>query len=149
MATRLQVTIDCAKPEVLTRFWARALGYRPADPPTGYDSWTAYYVSMGVPADELGDGDNVDAIVDPDGIGPRIWFQTVPEGKVVKNRVHLDLDVTDRRSQPVDVRRVLVRAEADRLVGEGATVLTVHEPEGIDYVAITLQDPEGNEFCVG
>ena len=37
MATRFQVTIDCAQPEVLTRFWATALGYRVEDPPAGFD----------------------------------------------------------------------------------------------------------------
>ena len=91
MATRIQVTIDCADPNRLARFWAEALGYRLQEPPDGFDSWQAYWVSRGLPPEEVEDG--YDAIVDPDGVGPRIWFQPVPEGKVVKNRLHLDLDV--------------------------------------------------------
>ncbi len=43
----------------------------------------------------MGEND-VDSIVDPDGAGPRIWFQPVPETKVVKNRLHLDVKVADR-----------------------------------------------------
>jgi catechol 2,3-dioxygenase-like lactoylglutathione lyase family enzyme len=83
MATRIQVTIDCADPDRLARFWAEALGYRLQEPPDGFDSWQAYWVSRGLPPEEVEDG--YDAIVDPDGVGPRIWFQPVPEGKVVKN----------------------------------------------------------------
>jgi hypothetical protein len=50
-----------------------------------------YYISLGVPPEELGDGDAVDRLVDPSGHGPAIWFQVVPERKSLKNRLHLDL----------------------------------------------------------
>jgi len=133
MATRLQVTIDCARAEVLTRFWATALGYRVEDPPAGFETWTAHWRSVGVPDDELGPGDNADSLVDPDGVGPRIWFQVVPESKVVKNRLHLDLDVGGGRATPLAARRERVLAEAQRLEAAGW---------------VTLQDPEGNEFCL-
>jgi catechol 2,3-dioxygenase-like lactoylglutathione lyase family enzyme len=113
MATRIQVTIDCADPNRLARFWAEALGYRLQEPPDGFDSWQAYWASRGLPPEEVEDG--YDAIVDPDGVGPRIWFQPVPEGKVVKNRLHLDLDVGGGRGAPLAVRRERVDAEADRL----------------------------------
>jgi hypothetical protein len=83
---------DCADPDVLTRFWAPALGYRVEGPPAGFDDWRSYWAHIGLPEDEL--VDSGDAIVDPDGVGPRIWFQVVPEANVVKNRVHLDLDVS-------------------------------------------------------
>jgi hypothetical protein len=143
----MQVTIDCAQPEVLTRFWAGALGYRIEDPPTGFATWTDYWRSVGVPEEDLGPGDNADSIVDPDGVGPRIWFQVVPERKAVKNRVHLDLDVGGGRAVPVEARRELVLAEAERLEAAGATRLRVHD-QATDHFAVTLQDPEGNEFCL-
>lgn len=88
MSTRIQLVIDCADPDLLTRFWAAALGYQVPPPPEGFQTWRAYWVHVGVPEDELDDGD--DALIDPDGAGPRIWFQKVPEGKVVKNRLHLE-----------------------------------------------------------
>ena len=144
MATRIQVVFDCADPDVLTRFWALALRYRIEDPPAGFDDWRSYWEHIGLPEDEL--VDSGDSIVDPDGVGPSIWFQVVPEGKVVKNRVHLDLDVSGGRAVPLDLRRQRVLSEADRLIGAGATRLRVLEQEGLDHFAVVLQDPEGNEF---
>jgi Glyoxalase-like domain len=146
MATRIQVTIDCADPDRVARFWAEALHYQPEEPPAGYDTWRAYWVSRGLPEEEVGDG--YDAIVDPDGVGPRIWFQPVPEPKVVKNRVHLDLAVSGGRQVPLPTRRQRVDAEADRLVAAGATRFRVLSKDGIDHYAVVLQDPEGNEFCL-
>jgi Glyoxalase-like domain len=147
MATRMQVTIDCADPGRLARFWATALGYRLEEPPDGFASWKDYFVSRGFPPEEFED-DGYDSIVDPDGIGPRIWFQPVPEAKVVKNRVHLDLAVGGGREVPLALRRARVEAEADRLVGAGATRLRVLSEEGVDHYGVVLQDPEGNEFCL-
>ncbi len=76
MATRIQVTIDCADPDRLARFWTAALGYELAKPPDGSESWQAYWVGRGLAAEEIEDG--YFAIVDPAGMGPRIWFQPVP-----------------------------------------------------------------------
>ena len=81
-------------------------------------------------------------------MGPRLRFQKVPEGKVVKNRLHLDLMVGGGRDVPLDVRKPRVLAEAERLKVAGATKLTVLEHEGLDHFAVVMQDPEGNEFCV-
>jgi hypothetical protein len=103
LATAIQVTIDCADPDRLARFWAEALGYRLEAPPDGFESWQAYWVSRGLPEEEVEGG--YDAIVDPEGVRPRIWFQPVPEGKVVKNRVHLDLGVSGGRGVPLATRR--------------------------------------------
>ena len=76
------------------------------------------------------------AIVDPTGAGPRVFFQKVPEAKAVKNRLHLDLNVG----------RDAMDAKAEELASRGAKVLgRFEEPHG---TWITLQDPEGNEFCV-
>ena len=51
--------------------------YRLQDPPAGFDSWVSYYRSIGVPEEELDEG--FDSVVDAEGIGPRIWFQRVPD----------------------------------------------------------------------
>jgi hypothetical protein len=72
----------------------------------------------------------------------------VPEGKVVKNRLHLDLDVGGGRGAPLAVRRERVDAEADRLVAAGATRFRVLSEEAVDHYAVVMQDPEGNEFCL-
>jgi catechol 2,3-dioxygenase-like lactoylglutathione lyase family enzyme len=149
MATTLQVTIDCADPERLVRFWATALGYEVEAPPDGFPGWRAYWLHHGVPEDELGDGDCADSVVDPDGVGPRLWFQQVPEGKSGKNRLHLDLKVSGGRSVPLEIRRQRVDAEVDRLLAAGAGRQRVLFTEGVDHYAVVLRDPEGNEFCVG
>ncbi len=149
MRGTLQVTIDCSDPATLAAFWVAALGYVVEPPPGGFHSWNAFWRSTGVPADELPtSGDAADSIVDPDGTGPRIWFQRVPEVKTVKNRVHLDLMVSGGRAVPLPQRRDVVDAEVDRLTDLGATVFRVLGFEGQDYYAVVLQDPEGNEFCV-
>ncbi len=141
-----QITVDCADPDRLARFWAAALGYEPEPPPDGYDDWDAYWREVGVAEDELGGG--VDRIVDPTGAGPRIWFQLVPEPKVVKNRWHLDIRASGGRATPLDERRAAIDARVDELVALGATRLRVLSTEGLDHYGVTLHDPEGNEFCV-
>jgi Glyoxalase-like domain len=147
MATRVQVVFDCADPGRLLAFWAEALGYKPMDPPAGFESWLLYWRSIGVPEEEL-QGATTVHLVDPDAVGPRIFFQEVPEPKVVKNRVHLDLDVSGGRAAPLETRRQRVDAEADRLAGAGATRLRVLAEPGVDHYAVVMQDPEGNEFCL-
>lgn len=138
--------IDCATPDRQVRFWASALGYVVEVPPAGFDTWIAYWRDVGVPEDELEEGS--DSLVDPEGKGPRIWFQKVPEGKVVKNRLHLDLGVSGGRGQPLAVRKERVNAEAERLVAIGATKVRVLETEGLDHYAVAMKDPEGNEFDI-
>jgi hypothetical protein len=147
MATRVQVTVDCADPDRLVRFWATALGYHPEPPPPGFAGWREYWRDIGVPEDEL-DGAGCDSVVDPDGVGPRIWFQQVPEPKVVKNRLHLDLDASGGRHVPLETRRERVLAETRRLTEAGATTVRVLTQEGLDHYAVVMKDPEGNEFCV-
>jgi hypothetical protein len=142
VATRIQVTIDCADPQAQAKFWATALHYEPDGPPEGYASWQAWLVDMEVPESEWDDGA---WLADPAGEGPRIFFQKVPEEKVAKNRLHLDLDV-GVRGQPMPVRQQRVDAEADRLVAAGATV-AFRDQTGKHY-HVTMQDLEGNEFCL-
>ncbi|MBU7599453.1 VOC family protein [Streptomyces sp. P38-E01] len=149
MATRLQVTVDCADPGRLVAFWAEALGYVPAPPPEGFTDWYAYYRSIGVPESELpDDGDLTDSVVDPAGVGPRLWFQQVAEPKSGKNRLHLDLRVTGGRRVPLAERRREVDGEVARLRAAGAQVLHTLDAEGLDHYAVVMSDPEGNEFCV-
>lgn len=144
-----QVTVDCADTARLVEFWCAALGYVPEPPPEGWASWFDYWREGGIPAEELvGAEEGSGAIIDPDGPGPRIWFQEVPEPKTVKNRLHLDLRHTPGRSMPYAARRAAVDEETARLVGLGASVAYVNAPAGADYYAVTLRDPEGNEFCV-
>lgn len=149
MARRFSLTIDCVDPARLIRFWEAALNYTVEDPPTGFRSWVEYFREIGVPEAELA-GDTAVYLVDPDGEGPRIFFQRVPENKVIKNRIHLDLKVTQGRATPLVERRAQVDAEVKRLVAMGATKLPSTEfPPDLDHYFVVLQDPEGNEFCVG
>ncbi|HEX9121971.1 MAG TPA: VOC family protein [Actinomycetota bacterium] len=106
------LTIDCAHPEEIARFWAAALGYEVKE----------------VEEDAA-------EVVDPHGRGWPLLFIVVPEGKAVKNRVHLDL------RPPVSMAAEVARLKAlganeQRFVEEGGSFWTV------------MQDPEGNEFCV-
>ena len=143
MATNVQVVIDCANPDRLAKFWAAALGYKVQDPPDGYSTWDEFLRAMKIPEE---DWNSASAVVDPEGKGPRLYFQRVPEGKVVKNRVHLDLNVGGGRETPMDKRKLRVDAEAERLAGEGATKVRPIEQRGEYWVV--MQDPEGNEFCL-
>jgi hypothetical protein len=68
MATRVQVTVDCADPERMVRFWATALGYPPEPPPEGYDEWATFWRGLGLPEEEV--VDSGESVVDPDGVGP-------------------------------------------------------------------------------
>jgi Glyoxalase-like domain len=143
MAIPIQVTFDCADPARLATFWASALGYKLQDPPAGYATWPEFLDAMGVPEERW---TAASAVVDPEGRGPRIYFQHVPEPKMVKNRVHLDVNVGGLAGTPVEERRPRVDAAVDRLVGEGATRLRTLEEYG-EY-CVVMQDPEGNEFCL-
>jgi hypothetical protein len=149
--TTWQLTIDCADPHRLVVFWCEALGYVPEPAPEGWDSWLAYWRSLGIPEEDLEGAENGSgSIVDPTDRRPRIWFQPVPEGKTVKNRLHLDVKLTGGPLVVPDraERKARVDAEVERLVGLGATVAHLNAPEGANYYAVTLLDPEGNEFCV-
>ncbi|EIE98025.1 VOC family protein [Saccharomonospora glauca] len=144
MTCDVQITFDCADPAALAAFWAEALGYRLQDPPAGFELWERALEAMGVPPERRGDAS---AVIDPEGVRPRLFFQRVPEGKQVKNRVHLDV-----RAAPGlrgDERMAALEAEAERLVAHGATRLRRHEPaEPLEPGHLVMADPEGNEFCL-
>jgi len=143
MATPIQIVIDCADPRRLAEFWAAALGYELQQPPEGFDSWEAFLTEQGVPQSEW---NSRNAVVDPDGRGPRIFFQRVPELKTVKNRLHIDVNVGGPLGTPPEARRRRVDTEVERLVGLGAT--QVHAKEEMGEYWVLLLDPEGNEFDV-
>lgn len=143
--TGLQITIDCHDPSALVDFWCVALDYEPAPPPAGHATWRDWYLSVGVPEDELGDGDCTDRIRDPEGTRPLIWFQVVPEPKTTKNRVHLDVFLA--RHLPMPERIEVVEQRVRTLEARGATrVRVLHEHA--DHYGVVLQDPEGNELCI-
>lgn len=144
MATKWTLTIDCARPGKLAEFWALALGYTEPPPPTGFDSWESWLKDYEIPEEEWDDGAYLS---DPDGVGPSISFLKVPEAKVVKNRLHLDLRVGGGREIPWETRWPRVLAEVERLKAAGATVIRRHDLKGRpDH--FEMADPEGHEFCV-
>lgn len=143
MAIKLQVVFDAADPPKLAAFWGEAIGYVEEDPPDGFESWEAWAVANDLPRE---DWDRYASRVDPDGAGPRLFFQRVPEPKTAKNRVHLDLDVSGGRGTPIEDRRRRVADAVERAVTAGATRVKAYDEAGQHWVV--LQDPEGNEFCL-
>lgn len=143
MSIPIQVTFDAADPARLAEFWAEALGYILQPPPSGYASWEEFAGATGLPEERRGD---LAAVVDPDGVGPRLLFQRVPEGKVVKNRVHLDVNAGAGYGDDTAQRVSAVNAHVARLLELGASQLETVDRHGEYWVV--MQDPEGNEFCV-
>lgn len=137
----VQVTFDCAQPERLARFWCEVLGYEVPPVPEGFASWEDYNRSL-PPEDQ----DRSFACADPSGVGPRLYFQRVPEGKVVKNRVHLD--VRAGTGLVGAERLAALEAERDRLVALGAVCERVMVADEENESCIVMQDIEGNEFCL-
>jgi hypothetical protein len=144
MTREIQVTFDCADPAALAAFWAEVLGYHVQPPPGDFESWDAALEAFGVPREEW---NSRSAILPDEGSGPRVFFQRVPEGKSVKNRVHLDVRTAPGLSG--DERMAALEAECDRLVALGATrAYRVDPSPPLELGFITMQDPEGNEFCL-
>ncbi|WP_392508269.1 VOC family protein [Naumannella halotolerans] len=138
------MTFDCAAPAALAEFWAFATGGQVQPPPAGFDTWSAALTAWGVPESEH---DSRSAVIDPDGVTPRLFFQCVPEPKTAKNRVHLDLRAAPGLSG--EERRAAIEARAAELVARGARVLNRLEPTAMDpELCLVMADPEGNEFCL-
>lgn len=152
MSRTLQITFDAHDPRAQSTFWGRVLGYvHPGPPgaglPEGADplaAWDDFLERAGVPEEQR---NTRSAIEDPDGNGPRLFFQQVPEGKTVKNRVHLDV-----RAAPGlhgEERMAALETECERLVALGAGRLRREEPAPpLSAGFIVMADPEGNEFCL-
>jgi len=141
MARRVGVTVDCASPTKLAAFWRDLLDYVDDPPPEGYASWEEYDRANAVSQEEIDAGAT---IVDPRGIGPRVFFQRVPEPKRVKNRVHLDVAVATAHSGEERIGEI--RQAARELVERGASWVA-ESGDPLDFF-IVLRDPEGNEFCL-
>ncbi|MFF3223522.1 VOC family protein [Nocardia suismassiliense] len=116
-----ELAIDCADPVGLAQFWCAVLGYEVLDEEDGF-------VSIGSPSVPEGRDR-------PGPVPPTLGFARVPEGKTIKNRLHIDVNPTDR-DQDEEVRRLLDLGARYADVGQG------------DVSWVTLADPEGNEFCV-
>ena len=117
MACRFsQLVIDCHDHDLLGRFWAGVLGYAESERSDGPDE---AYVELTGPA----------------GSGPSLLLLRTPDDKVVKNRLHIDVNATDRDQD----------AEVNRILGLGATRVDIGQGE---QSWVVLADPEGNEFCV-
>jgi hypothetical protein len=118
------LTLDAADPERLARFWCDAFGYVVAAGPT----------------DEMPDAQ----LTHPGG-WPDLFLQRVPEPKVAKNRLHVDVAVGG--AGPKEQRRARIDAEAVRLKGLGASDHRGAQDEADGYW-VRMNDPEGNEFCL-
>jgi hypothetical protein len=138
---QVQVTFDCAQPERVARFWCEVLGYVVPPPPEGFASWDDFDRSL--PPERQG---SAFACTDPTGVGPRLFFQRVPEGKVVKNRLHLD--VRAGTGLVGDERLAVLEAECARLVALGGTRVRLLRADGFNESCLVMQDVEGNEFCL-
>ncbi len=115
------LAIDCADPHGLARFWCSVLDYEVQDEADGIVTIGSREVPRG--KDHTGP------------VPPTLTFAHVPEGKSVKNRLHLDVNPADRE-QDAEVRRLLDLGARLADVGQG------------DESWVVLADPEGNEFCV-
>ena len=152
MSATVQVTIDAHDPRALSVFWKEVLGYVHPAPPgvelgPGEDplrAWDEFLEANEVPL-ELRNSSS--ALEDPNGIGPRIFFQQVPEPKTAKNRMHLDVrTATELRGEE---RMAALEARCEELVALGGRRLARHEPEPPLIIGfVVMADPEGNEFCL-
>jgi hypothetical protein len=127
MASRLtEISLDCRDPDLLADFWTAALDWVVLDREPGLV--------------EIGPVRDVDqALLDAVRAGPvppTMFLAVVPEDKVVKNRMHLDLSPVDRSRDE----------EVERLLALGATRADVGQTGRESWVV--MADPEGNEFCV-
>jgi hypothetical protein len=141
----IQITFDCADPAAQAAFWAVALGYRMQPPPSGFETWEAALEAWGVPPEQH---NSRSALIPAEGgDGPRLFFQRVPEGKVAKNRVHLDV----RAAPGLEGAERMARLEqvAAELTALGARQINRFEPgQEMSGGFLVMVDPEGNEFCL-
>jgi hypothetical protein len=138
---QFQVTFDCAEPERVARFWCEVLGYVVPPPPAGFATWDDF--DHALPPGRQG---SAFACTDPAGVGPRLLFLRVPESKIVKNRLHLDVRVGS--GLVGDERMAALESECARLVALGAVRVRLLLADGVDESCLVMQDVEGNEFCL-
>ena len=137
-AVRIDLTLDCREPSKLAEFWKLALGYIDEPPPPPYTTREEWLAQFDDPDDE---SDDAAWLCDPAGVGPRLSLLQVPEPKVAKNRLHIDVRMAGTGTAEQKWGRIT--AAVARLGAAGATA--VREFPGHHVV---MADPEGNEFCV-
>jgi Glyoxalase-like domain len=147
MSAWFQLTVDCHDPSTLVAFWAPLLDYEVPAPPQPHATWRDWYVSVGVPPDEI-EGDGTDRLVPRDGHGVALWFQPVPEQKSIKNRLHFDLRVSGGREVSRAERRASIEPVVAQVRASGGSLIRWSEDEQVDHVFAVMADPEGNEFCL-
>jgi Glyoxalase-like domain len=138
MAFRIDLTLDCANPTRLAEFWKLALGYEDEPPPAPYatrEEWLQQFDHSG------DDVDDAAWLQDPAGAGPRLVLMQVPEPKVAKNRMHMDVRVSGNSSG--DERWARIIEAVDRLTAAGGKILGEFPGHHV-----MMADPEGNEFDV-
>jgi hypothetical protein len=138
----MQIVIDATDPARLAEFWAAALGYVVQPPPAGYESWPAFLKAHDVPEQAW---NSASAVIDPQGVGPRVLLQQVPEPKTIKNRVHIDLQSGGGPTVPIEEQERRVDVAVERLTQLGASYVLTAQELGVVWAVMT--DPEGNEFC--
>jgi hypothetical protein len=110
-----ELVVDCHDPALLAEFWRRVLDYE---------------------ISEVDEEEGLIVLQGPEGSGPTLLFIKVPDEKVVKNRLHIDVSPRDRDQDE----------EVERIIGLGARRIDIGQ--GADATWVVLADPEGNEFCV-
>jgi hypothetical protein len=138
----LQITLDCVDPHAQARFWAAALDFEVDD----HHEMIGGVIEAGHVAADSDDIILIEgrrtwreyASVSPHDRddGNRMLFQLVPEAKVAKNRLHVDLHAPEGERD----------AKVASLIELGASKLWDAQMGPMSWV--TLADPEGNEFCV-
>ena len=128
MSIPIQVTFDAADPASLSDFWAVALGYVVPQPPAGFASWDEWARGTGIPEENWNDAR---ALVDPEGKGPRLFFQRVPEPKTAKTRVHLDVNAGGGPGVDYADRIDAVDSHVDTLLDVGAEKVEVFSERGV------------------
>lgn len=152
MSRAVQITFDCHDPVKQATFWAEALGYVIPGPPgvriedgdDPFAAWQLFFEGLGI---TVRPEDFRAAIEDPQGRGPRVFFQIVPEDKTVKNRVHLDVRAAPGLQN--HERMQALEDECQRLQDLGGQRLERVDPSPpMETGFIVMADPEGNEFCL-
>jgi hypothetical protein len=145
MPHSVQIVFACEDPARLAAFWAATLGYVVQPPPEGFDSWEAFAEALNIPRDRWND---ISAVVDPDGVGPRVLFERFDGGEP-NQRVHVDVNAVGGHAANLtdEERRRRLAEERARLEAVGATYK--REATGVaGEIWIEMYDPEGNWFCV-
>jgi hypothetical protein len=107
-----ELIVDCKDPHLVGGFWQQVLGWEISERADDYLELT-----------------------NPEHPYPTLLFGQVPDQKIVKNRLHID----------VSPRELSQEEEVERIIGLGARRIDIGQG---DTPWVVLGDPEGNEFCI-